>query len=611
MTDNPNISPSKKCDIVMKGGITSGIVYPKAVTRLAQEYSFQSIGGTSAGAIAAAVTAAAEYRRRKGTDVFPEVDKIPGWLGEDAASGGGSNLFHLFQPQKSMSGLYRVAAAFLGYKGWRFWLRLAAAVGLDALLGAAPGLAVIALLRGSHLIAGGILGGVIASAGLVLGAAGGVVLKAVRLPRNRFGLCTGYTEPSPGKPDSLTEWLNNKINTLAGHLAETPLTFGNLDDAGVTLKVISTCLTLGRPYAMPFETNEFYFSPAEMRLYFPEPVVDWMEQHPGTSTGHHEPVDTTGLVRFPDARDLPVIVPTRFSLSFPLLFCAVPLYAVDWTRRRMAADEPIPQKRVAGDAIGHKEPRRPEVVWFSDGGICSNFPLHLFDSALPRWPTFGLNLRETRADREYKSLKDHVWMPGSNRGGIAQEWKRWSGTSCATVSFVTSIVDAARNWMDTLQTMVPGYRDRIAHIYLNPEHGGLNLNMPCKTVNEVSKYGSQAASRLADRFLRGIDNQKETPMTWDNQRWIRYRSTMGLVSEFLARFDVALKNPEPGDRSYVELIARGHGTLPDCYPLTPKQRVCAGTVMDEIAIAGQHLESCSLDDGAPKPAPSLRVRPKF
>jgi predicted acylesterase/phospholipase RssA len=63
MLDSDYTSATKKCDIVMKGGITSGIVYPRAVSRLAREYRFQSIGGTSAGAIAAAVTAAAEYSR--------------------------------------------------------------------------------------------------------------------------------------------------------------------------------------------------------------------------------------------------------------------------------------------------------------------------------------------------------------------------------------------------------------------------------------------------------------------------------------------------------------------------------------------------------------------
>jgi predicted acylesterase/phospholipase RssA len=611
MTDNPNISPSKKCDIVMKGGITSGIVYPRAVTRLAQEYSFQSIGGTSAGAIAAAITAAAEYRRRQGTDVFAEMEKIPGWLGAPVTSGSGSNLFHLFQPQKSMAGLYRVAAAFLGYSGWRLFARLAMALGFDALLGALPGLAVAVLLHATNPLAGGVLGVPIAIVGLALGAVTGVVLRAARLPKNRFGLCTGYAPPQTGMPVTLTEWLNNEINTLAGHAGEKPLTFGDLKDSGVTLKVISTCLTLGRPYTMPFEKNEFYFSPDEMRLYFPKTVVDWMVQHPGRVSEHREPMDTSGLVRFPDEGDLPVIVPTRFSLSFPILFCAVPLYAVDWTRRRRTVDEPVPSKRVAGDAMGHDDPRRPEVVWFSDGGICSNFPLHLFDAALPRWPTFGLNLRDTRADRSYGDPNDHVWMPTSNLGGIAQEWKRWSSTSGGGLSFVGSIVDAARNWTDTLQTMVPGYRDRIAHIYLSPEQGGLNLNMPSKTVEEISEYGSEAATRLADRYLRGIDNGQPTRMTWDNQRWIRYRSAMELLRDFLSRFRRSFQGPEPGDRTYAELIERDEQAPPASYRFTEEQRECARDISPTLADLGQELEDCDLSDGAPRPEPSLRVRPTF
>src|SRR6185436_4788104 len=94
-----NSSPSKYCDIVMKGGITSGVVYPAAVVELSKTYSFKNIGGTSAGAIAAAVTAAAEYGRQTGNDGFPKVVELPRWLGGTASNGRGSNLFFLFQPQ--------------------------------------------------------------------------------------------------------------------------------------------------------------------------------------------------------------------------------------------------------------------------------------------------------------------------------------------------------------------------------------------------------------------------------------------------------------------------------------------------------------------------------
>src|SRR2546423_13727980 len=54
------------CDVVMKGGITSGIVYPKAIVELAKKFEFKNIGGTSAGAIPAPGAPAAEWGRARG-----------------------------------------------------------------------------------------------------------------------------------------------------------------------------------------------------------------------------------------------------------------------------------------------------------------------------------------------------------------------------------------------------------------------------------------------------------------------------------------------------------------------------------------------------------------
>ena len=60
----------------MKGGITSGVVYPGAVVEIAHRYRFRRIGGTSAGAIAAAAVAAAEYGRAVGGG-FARLDQVP------------------------------------------------------------------------------------------------------------------------------------------------------------------------------------------------------------------------------------------------------------------------------------------------------------------------------------------------------------------------------------------------------------------------------------------------------------------------------------------------------------------------------------------------------
>jgi predicted acylesterase/phospholipase RssA len=58
------------CDLIMKGGIASGLVYPAAILELKEDYRLRSIGGASAGAIAATAAAAAEYGRQTGASGF-------------------------------------------------------------------------------------------------------------------------------------------------------------------------------------------------------------------------------------------------------------------------------------------------------------------------------------------------------------------------------------------------------------------------------------------------------------------------------------------------------------------------------------------------------------
>ena len=53
----PRDQLERECDLVMKGGITSGVVYPRAVCQLATDHRIRSVGGSSAGAIAAGAEA--------------------------------------------------------------------------------------------------------------------------------------------------------------------------------------------------------------------------------------------------------------------------------------------------------------------------------------------------------------------------------------------------------------------------------------------------------------------------------------------------------------------------------------------------------------------------
>src|SRR5262245_19879227 len=102
------------CDIVMAGGVTSGIIYPGAVAMIARRFSFHSIGGTCVGAIAAAITAAAEYgrRTRQNPNAFNLVADLAKSLAEQAPDGH-SRLFHLFTPENHTRALFSLVTPLL------------------------------------------------------------------------------------------------------------------------------------------------------------------------------------------------------------------------------------------------------------------------------------------------------------------------------------------------------------------------------------------------------------------------------------------------------------------------------------------------------------------
>lgn len=122
MSANPE--PTRCCDLVMKGGITSGVLYPPAIGRIAERFYFVGIGGTSAGAIAASVAAAAEYRRRQSGDNsgFDQLEKLPNELA------GEGKLTALFRPDKSTRKAYKLLLDFLTQdeRSWfgRQWLKV-------------------------------------------------------------------------------------------------------------------------------------------------------------------------------------------------------------------------------------------------------------------------------------------------------------------------------------------------------------------------------------------------------------------------------------------------------------------------------------------------------
>lgn len=511
--------PPQYCDIVMKGGITSGVVYPLAAVELAEnrKYRFRNVGGTSAGAIAAAAVAAAEHGRRSKPpqdDPYRRVRELPQELGQKLTS--------LFQPSPRMRPLFDALLACSGEGGLaRKTTRVLTVFRGEAFAGALPGLGLFIL---SLVLGGGwplhALAGLLALVVLVVGAAFAVVSEVatlvVALPQGHFGICPGNDRDGDAPTPPLTRWLADLIDELAGKGGDDPLTFSDLwaldnlpGERGVNLQMMTTNLSQRRPYSLPFEAGEeFWFDPDELLDFFPRRIVEHMV---GNSPGPTLGSAGQELFALPPSEEMPVVVAARLSLSFPGLICAVPLYAINHAPPVISA--------------------RPERCWFSDGGITSNFPVHFFDSPVPRWPTFAINLMPITPGRslDEDNQSNNVWLTKANTDGIVEAWLGWEGKPDLKQlsGFGAAIFRTAQNWIDNQQMRGAGFRDRIAHVWMGEDEGGMNLEMEAEKIERLAERGAAAATELAERFRP--DPPEGAELTWDNQKWIRYRAYMDLL----------------------------------------------------------------------------------
>src|SRR5215218_10155893 len=103
--------PPPECDLVMKGGITSGVVYPSAIRKIAGRYRFRNLGGASAGAIAAVAAAACEYRWNQGQ---PAAYEALGEVSDEITKQG--FVLSLFQPTAAARPAFDVALRFVTSK---------------------------------------------------------------------------------------------------------------------------------------------------------------------------------------------------------------------------------------------------------------------------------------------------------------------------------------------------------------------------------------------------------------------------------------------------------------------------------------------------------------
>jgi predicted acylesterase/phospholipase RssA len=573
----------EKCDLIMKGGVTSGIVYPAAVAALHPKYDFRSVGGASAGAIAASLTAAAQYaqnRERGGRGSGGGFEALADASKEIASPG---VLRSLFQPSRRAAWLFN---AFLGLQEARGALgKVGVLLGVvvrrfavQVLVSAAVAFgAVAAVLWGF----GGSLGkaswgGWLVLSLLLLGAAAlGLVVAVIArvwrtlrsLPGNFYGVCRGMPEGRRPRP-ALTPWLHQQIQRCAGRAdADPPLTFADLAGEQITLQVMTTDLSAARPYRLPFgDDGQFLYRRSEFERLFPSDVITYLDTVSTTAPGGPDGPGGHDLRTLPGSR-LPVIVATRMSLSLPVLLSAVPLW--------QAADNS------GGEPVCH---------WFSDGGIASNFPMHFFDAWLPTRPTFGLDL-----------------VPASRAAGpttgISPHPARQTAPISSLFGFLHQVLDTMQNWRDSLQAELPGFRERVQPIFLEADEGGMNITMPPETIERLAQRGKGAGESLLRSFR------------WDDHVFARFTLLMRLLQQNLAGADGTTPVSEAFTTDFEQDLAAGMPSVTEGRDAYSDQWCASASVQTnallDLAKTWAYNPLSSFIQGEdPIPGPVMRTGPK-
>lgn len=624
--------PTREANVIMKGGITSGVVYPGALAEFARSYRLRSLGGASAGAIGAAFGAAAEHGRQRGhADAFERLRRIPDQLGEGA-------LAALFVPQRATAPLLRLMLALTGHDAEgppKDGLRRIGAV-LSALIGGFRMPWVIATLLGIAIAACSaipsagpgwiVVGVIVVGLGSIVGWALAVARALGRaFPDNQFGICTGLGTPEqPG----FTDWLNEQLNGLACQGDSGPLLYGQLwsgtDDArlvpegerSVDLRLVSTCLSQGRPYEMPWEGRTFFYEVDVWRQLFPADVMAALDR--AAPAGAPSPAEAdewaweekwaaaAGLRRLPEPHELPVLVSVRMSLSYPLLISAIPL----WMVNRRSEETTAAVKAFRASKAATTEGPLFSKVWFTDGGFCSNFPIHLFDEALPTRPTFAVDLGAFVGDRQPSPDQSRNIEYSRNNRALQPSYRPIAEKGLrAPFGFLAAAIATSREWPDATQLSAPGMRDRIVRVLQSSEEGGLNLFMDRATITGLSLRGEAAAEALVTMFTTpqyGGSPGAPAATGWDNHRWVRYRALQCALPHWYASFAA-------GHQAMAGLDPAAVGS----YPLSRAARGLADKLTAQTLASAKLVDDPAHADavrdlvGAPRPATVLRRVPQL
>ena len=166
----------------------------------------------------------------------------------------------------------------------------------------------------------------------------------------------------------------------------------------IELAMITTNLTHGRPYRLPFADNAtFWFDTREIRKLFPRRIAEYLEREGAarlaSEHGDLKRIAADNAEHFlplPVGDKLPVVFGVRLSLSFPVLLGAVPLYGVDWTSVLHPDLETCEQLETESSRPTANLPKRGRVQTI----VADRKPIRVLSAAVPfERPSAALEFR--------------------------------------------------------------------------------------------------------------------------------------------------------------------------------------------------------------------------
>ena len=449
---------------------------------------------------------------------------------------------------------------------------------------------------------------------------------------------------------ALVDWLTDRLDDLAGlpHPDADPaaaagderrvLTFGDLwlghtdertdtdlsrlrraaDDHEhrvIDLALVTTDLSQGRPYTLPFVSADravrdgsstFLFCQTCQAGVLPGRVVRHLlaaspaqaveatcPRHPGSV-----------LHELPDPWDLPVVFAVRLAMATPGLMRAVPLQTLDQEYPGAQYDTWGAQVTTAPAPAGVYVPR---THWFCDGAVTSDTPVHLFDTRLPRWPSFGLQLDHVPTSpvaQDDRLLAEWLSVPEQDAAHRPRPWRRLSGLA----GYAQALVETSMGWRDGMRADLPGYRGRVALVRRGPGEDRHAWMLPQPTVLALALRGLHAGLQLRERFT-GPDGEVPGQNQTDRYRWIRLR--MALREYRALSLEIAARLPLYSDLAATYRVPSALSTwfTPPLLPghIDPAWPEAAATVTHLRALSAGGVLDWDTDYGAPPIDPDLRL----